>query len=191
LRGIKQERYKKLGAAIISMVGKKPILEIAVALIIGATVLLLSDQIAALGDWGYVGAFFISMAGSATILVPVPSWAVVVGLAKTLDPLTLGIVAGLGSAIGELTAYLFGNGIGRILEEKSKDFEKHKEWMRKNDVLAIFVLSFLPNPVFDIAGLAAGAAKVHWLRFVGVCAVGRVLRFVLFGYAGYALFNGI
>lgn len=173
------------------MVKKVPILEIGIALLIGATVLLLSDQIAALGDWGYVGAFLVSMMGSATILVPVPGWAVVVGLAKTLDPLILGIVAGLGSAIGELTAYLFGNGIGRILEEKSKDFEKHKEWMRENDVWAIFVLSFLPNPVFDVAGLAAGAAKVHWVRFVGVCAVGRVLRFILFGYAGYVLFNGV
>ncbi|MBD3390026.1 hypothetical protein GF415_03680 [Candidatus Micrarchaeota archaeon] len=169
---------------------KLPILEILIALLIGAMVLLLSDQIATLGNWGYIGAFFISIMGSATILIPVPSWAVIVGLAKTLNPLTLGIVAGLGSAIGELTAYLFGNGMGRLIE-KRKDFQDQKEWIQKNDFWSIFVLSFLPNPLFDIAGLAAGAAKVHWLRFVGICAVGRVLRFILFGYAGYALFNGL
>ena len=172
------------------MVEKKPVLEILVALAIGITVVLLSDQIAALGDLGYIGAFLVSLMGSATILVPVPSWAVVVGLAKTLDPVVLGLAAGIGSSIGELTAYIFGNGVASLLEERKKDFERHKEWIRKNDFWAIFVLSFLPNPFFDVAGLAAGAAKVHWLRFVAFCAVGRVLRFILFGYAGYLVFNG-
>jgi len=171
------------------MLEKKPILQILLALGIGACVLLLSDQIAALGNWGYLGAFFISLMGSATILIPVPSWAVVIGLANSLDPLLLGIVAGIGSAIGELTAYLFGSGMGTLIEKK-KEFKRQKEWMQKNDFLAIFVLSFIPNPLFDIAGLAAGAAKVHWMRFLLFCAMGRVLRFILFGFAGYYFFNG-
>lgn len=172
------------------MGSRKPVLEIIAALGIGAAVLLLSDQIAALGDWGYVGAFFISLMGSATILVPVPSWAVIVGLAKTLDPLLLGIVSGAGSAIGELTAYLFGNGMGRLIE-KRKDFQDQKKWIQNNDFWAIFVLSFLPNPIFDVAGLAAGAARVPWIRFLAFCSIGRILRFIVFGYIGYAMFNGV
>ncbi len=174
------------------MVEKKPILEILAALLIGAVVLLMSDRIGELGGFGYLGAFLISLLGSATILIPVPSWAVVVGLSKTLDPVVLGLFAGIGSALGELTSYIFGNGIGAIvLEKRKKEFEKYREWIRKNDFWAIFVLSFLPNPLFDIAGLAAGAAKVHWARFVSFCAIGRVLRFILFGYAGYLFFNGL
>lgn len=169
---------------------KKPWLEIAIAVSIAAIVLLFSGQIEEFGDWGYLGAFIISLMGSATILIPVPSWAVVVGLGKVLDPLLLGIVAGTGSAIGELTAYLFGNGVAAITIRKRKDFQKYQEWIKKNDLWAIFLLSFLPNPLFDLAGLAAGAAKVHWLRFVVVCAVGRILRFILFGYAGFLIFNG-
>lgn len=173
------------------MAGKKPVLEIAAAILIGGAVLLLGDKISQLGSLGYLGAFFISLMGSATILVPVPGWAVVVGLSKSLDPFLLGLVAGLGSAIGELTAYVFGNGMGTLLLEKRKEeFEKHIEWMRKNDFAAIFVLSFLPNPIFDVAGLAAGASKVHWLRFVAFCALGRVLRFLIFVYTGHILFNG-
>jgi membrane protein YqaA with SNARE-associated domain len=172
------------------MAGKKPVLEILAALGIGAAVLLLSDQITALGNFGYAGAFLVSLMGSATILIPVPSWAVVVGLSKTLDPVALGLAAGIGSAIGELTSYIFGNGVASILEERRREFERQEEWIRKNDFWAIFVLAFLPNPVFDVAGLAAGAAKVHWTRFVLFCAMGRVLRFILFGYAGYVFFNG-
>jgi len=171
------------------MAGEKPIIEILAALGIAIVVLLLSDQIAALGNWGYLGAFFISLMGSATILVPVPSWAVVIGLSKSLDPVILGIVAGIGSAIGELTAYLFGSGMGTLIERKT-EFKRQKEWMQKNDFAAIFVLSFIPNPLFDMAGLAAGAAKVPWFRFLLFCALGRILRFVIFGFAGYYFFNG-
>ena len=166
-----------------------PLLNIAIAIGIAVIVLLLSNQMEALGNWGYLGAFFISMLGSATILIPVPGWAVVLGLSKSLNPVLLGIVAGIGSAIGELTAYLFGHGMGRLIEKK-KEFAKQKNWMQKNDFAAIFVLSFIPNPLFDMAGLAAGAAKVPWFRFLLFCALGRVLRFILFGFAGYYFFNG-
>lgn len=171
---------------------KKPYVEIAVALAVGAAVLILSERITEFAEFGYLGAFVISLLGSATILVPVPGWAVVAALSKTLDPLLLGILAGVGSAIGELTAYLFGNGVAQLLLEKRKrDFEKYCEMIRENDFWAIFVLSFLPNPLFDVAGLAAGASKVHWARFLAFCALGRVLRFILFGYAGSAILNGI
>jgi membrane protein DedA with SNARE-associated domain len=76
-----------------------------------------------------------------------------------------------------------------VLEKRREDFEKYRESIRKNDFWAIFVLSFLPNPLFDVAGLAAGASKVHWARFLAFCALGRVLRFMLFGYAGNFILN--
>jgi membrane protein YqaA with SNARE-associated domain len=172
--------------------GKKPVLEIAAALVIGVVVLAFSGKVAEFGELGYLGAFVISFMGSATILVPVPGWAVVAALSGVLDPLALGIVAGVGSAIGELTAYLFGNGIAQlVLAQRKKEFEKYRGWIRENDFWAIFILSFLPNPLFDVAGLAAGASKVHWARFLAFCALGRVLRFILFGYAGSLILNGI
>ena len=60
-----------------------------------------------LKDWGYVGIFFIAMAGSATIILPTPSTVAIFGGAVVLDPvlglpapLLVGLVAGLGDAIG-------------------------------------------------------------------------------------------
>jgi membrane protein YqaA with SNARE-associated domain len=190
-RRIKMNGEKK-GAKGNETAGKKPVLEIAAALVIGVIVLALSGRIAEFGALGYLGAFIISLLGSATILVPVPGWAVVAALSTTLDPLLLGIFAGTGSALGELTAYLFGSGVaGILLEKRRKEFEKYRGWIRENDFWAIFALSFLPNPLFDVAGLAAGASRVHWARFLAFCALGRVLRFVLFGYAGHALLNAL
>ena len=167
-----------------------PVLQILFAVAVGIAVILFNNDIAALGSWGYLGVFLISALSSATILVPVPSWGAVIGLSGVLNPVLLGICAGAGSAIGELTSYLFGSGVAELVVKNKKQYEKYKEWIKKNDFVAIFVLSFIPNPLFDIAGLAAGAAGVSPLRFVIFCAAGRILRFILFGYAGYFLLNG-
>src|SRR4051794_40085908 len=58
------------------------------------------------GNWGYVGAFFISLVASATILLPAPGIAVIMAMGTALDPVMLGIVAGIGSAFGELRGHL-------------------------------------------------------------------------------------
>jgi membrane protein DedA with SNARE-associated domain len=167
-----------------------PVLQILFAVAVGIAVILFNNDIAALGSGGYLGVFLISALSSATILIPVPSWGAVIGLSGVLNPVLLGICAGIGSAIGELTSYLFGSGVAELVVKNKKQYEKYKEWIKKNDFIAIFVLSFIPNPLFDIAGLAAGAAGVSPLRFVIFCAAGRILRFILFGYAGYFLLNG-
>jgi len=167
-----------------------PILEILFAVVVVILVLLFNNDIAALGSWGYLGVFLISALSSATILIPVPSWGAVIALSGVLNPVLLGLCAGIGSAIGELTSYIFGSGVAELAMGNKKQYEKYKEWIKKNDFVAIFVLAFIPNPLFDLAGLAAGAAGVSPLRFVIFCAAGRVLRFILFGFAGYYLLNG-
>src|SRR5690606_35608413 len=68
-----------------------------------------------LKDWGYLGIFFIAMAGSATIVLPTPSTVAIFGGGIVLDPvlgipapLMVGLVAGLGDAIGEFSGYGLG-----------------------------------------------------------------------------------
>jgi membrane protein YqaA with SNARE-associated domain len=162
----------------------KGILHILAALAIVAAVLYFGRDIAELRRYGYAGAFFISMLASATILFPAPGWAVVVAMSRMLDPVTLGIVAGLGSAIGELTGYLAGEGTMEIIDEKITESKRIRELVEKYGPLAIFVLAFIPNPLFDIAGIAAGSAEVEWWKFLIATAAGRVLRYVLLALAG-------
>ncbi len=162
----------------------KGILHVAVALAIVAAVLYFGRDIAALRHYGYAGAFLISMLASATILFPAPGWAVVVAMSRMLDPLTLGVVAGLGSAIGELTGYLAGEGTREIINEKVSESKRVHDFVEKYGPLAIFVLAFIPNPLFDIAGIAAGGAEIEWWKFLLATAAGRVLRYVLLALAG-------
>jgi membrane protein YqaA with SNARE-associated domain len=160
------------------------ILQIIAAIGIAAAVLYFSGDIAALGSYGYAGAFLIALLSSATILFPAPGWAVVIAMSAALDPVILGIVVGAGSAIGELTGYLAGEGVRDIMSSRIKESKRMEELVRKYDVAAIFALAFLPNPLFDVAGVIAGSLKIAWWRFLASCAAGRILRYILLAMLG-------
>ncbi|MGD9001150.1 MAG: VTT domain-containing protein, partial [Anaerolineae bacterium] len=52
-------------------------------------------------------------------------------------------------------------------------------------VFAIFLLALLPNPLFDVAGMAAGALRLPVWKFLLSCAAGKVIKNILFAVAGY------
>jgi len=158
----------------------KAIVQIVFGIIIAAIVLLFSDRIAELSAYGYIGVFLISLLSSATILIPVPGWAVVVALSKTLDPYILGIAAGVGSGLGEMVGYEVGNGARRLIDKNDNNIKA----IEKYGAVAIFFLAFIPNPLFDVAGLAAGALKMPMWKFLLATVSGRILRFFLLAYLG-------
>jgi len=158
----------------------KAIVQIVFGIIIAAIVLLFSDRIVELSAYGYIGVFLISLLSSATILIPAPGWAVVIALSKTLDPYILGIAAGVGSGLGEMVGYEVGNGARRLIDKNDNNIKA----IEKYGAVAIFFLAFIPNPLFDVAGLAAGALKMPMWKFLLATVSGRILRFFLLAYLG-------
>lgn len=59
-------------------------------------------------NYGYSGVFLASLAGSLVPFLPVPYLIVVVLLSGTLDSFVLGIVAGIGGALGKTSSHLLG-----------------------------------------------------------------------------------
>lgn len=159
------------------------------AFVIAAAVFYFSRDIAALSAYGYAGAFFVAMLSSATIIFPAPGWAAVIAMSAYLDPVLLGMAAGTGAAIGELTGYVAGEGARDLLNSRVKETKNIEEFVRRYGMLAIFVLAFLPNPIFDIAGVVAGGMRMPWWRFLISCAAGRVLRYVLLAMLGAFTFG--
>ena len=72
------------------------------------------DIVGLVHTFGYLGVFLASLIGSATIILPVPSFALVIAAGSQLDPLWVGIISGAGAAIGELTGYGLGYGIYHV-----------------------------------------------------------------------------
>ena len=50
---------------------------------------------------------------------------------------------------------------------KGRLYIRTEAWMRRRGWLVLFLLSVLPNPVFDLAGIAAGAASLSHLGLFG------------------------
>lgn len=142
------------------------------------------EWVRSFGHWGYLSVFFISLLSSATVIIPAPGLAVVFAMGSALDPLTLGIIAGLGSGLGELSGYVAGAS-GRELILHNKGFNSHLRWFTTRYTYpALFVLAILPLPVFDIAGVIAGALKMRVSHFLGVVISGKIIKHVLVAMVG-------
>jgi uncharacterized membrane protein YdjX (TVP38/TMEM64 family) len=56
--------------------------------------------------------------------------------------------------------------------------------MGKNGSLTILILAAIPNPFFDLAGVAAGALKMSVPRFLLWCWLGETIKMFSFAYLG-------
>ena len=146
------------------------------------------DLVQKYAEYGYLGVFVISVLGNATLIFPAPSFTVV-AFGAVLNPSLVGILAGCGAAVGEMTGYGLGRGMSPNLDEGSAKAgfeEKQMKWLRwlqpkfqRWGVIAIFVLAAIPNPIFDLGGILAGMARMPWWKFLIAAVLGKTVRFTL------------
>lgn len=141
------------------------------------------DQAEELAVYGYPGIFVLSFLAYATVLLPAPGVAVVFTMGSIFNPLGVALAAGTGAALGELSGYLAGFS-GQAVVERADMYERLTRWMKKNGSLTVFVLAAIPNPFFDLAGVAAGSLKMHVVRFFIFCWMGEVVKMAIFAFAG-------
>ncbi len=140
------------------------------------------------GNSGYLGVFLISLLGNATVIFPVPSLAVVFAGGSVLNPLLVGLVAGVGEPLGELTGYLAGYGGSAVIENRER-FEQIKNWMERRGFITLFVLAAIPNPFFDLAGIAAGMLRFPVTKFLLACWMGKTTKALILAYLGSLSIN--
>ena len=158
---------------------------LAVLAVIGITVFVYSirDRVEDFAELGYFGAFLIMLIANATVILPAPGVAVIFAMGGVLNPLGVALAAGVGGAIGELTGYLAGYG-GQAAVENTQVYNRILPWVKKYGAWVILVLSAIPNPFFDMAGIAAGIARIPLWQFVLACWVGQTIKMTLFAFAG-------
>ena len=133
--------------------------------------------------WGYAGSFLISLISNATIVLPAPGLLVVLALGANLNPILLGVVAGCGSGLGELSGYLAGAAGGELVRQRGVNRRLHNLTTRYT-MPALFVLALLPTPLFDVAGILAGAMRLPMHRFLAPVISGKIIKYILFAYFG-------
>ncbi|MEZ4637441.1 MAG: VTT domain-containing protein [Caldilineaceae bacterium] len=135
------------------------------------------------GHWGYLGATLISFLSSATVILPAPGLAVVFSMGGVLNPVLLGILAGIGSGLGELSGYVAGaSGRALISPDRTHPFVRH--FTTRYTAIALFVFAILPLPIFDFAGIVAGAMRVRLPVFLGTVISGKIIKHVIIALMG-------
>jgi membrane protein YqaA with SNARE-associated domain len=161
---------------------------LALVVVIGISIFVYSirDQAKELARYGYPGIFVLSILANGTVILPAPGVIFVFAMGAIFNPFWVAIAAGTGAALGELTGYLVGFS-GQAVVEHANYYNRLVAWMsahRRLSYLAIMVLAFIPNPFFDLAGIASGTLKIPILGFLFFTWIGKVLKMLLFAYAG-------
>jgi len=157
------------------------------------------DDIRNLQQYGYLGAFLISVFGGATIIAPIPMTPVVFflgtvmrpELAPHLGPVFVGVAAGLGETIGGISIYMTGYGGGAAALNGIKHgrfqkvFARLMNWMERRGSLVLFVLSAVLNPFFYPAAIVAGATRFGIRKYLLICLAGKTIKGISVAAAGY------
>jgi uncharacterized membrane protein YdjX (TVP38/TMEM64 family) len=152
------------------------------------SIFFLREQLALLKGYGYLGIFMISVLGNATIIIPVPVVLTAYLGGGIFNPVLVGTIAAFGATIGELTGYMAGVG-GRSIIKNPKIFLKVERWMKQYGLLTIFILAAIPNPFFDLAGIASGMMKISVKEYFLTTWAGKIVKFIFFAFLGSGSFE--
>lgn len=135
---------------------------------------------------GYPGVFLLSLVGSAIPFLPLPYLFVVVILSGILDPLLLGLVSGLGGALGKITSYLLGRLGYRFLgQERRRSMDALNRLIGKYGAIGVFIFALTPLPD-DVYYIPIGMTRYSFTKFMIYSTAGKVLLAVSVAYMGRA-----
>lgn len=132
---------------------------------------------------GYPAILVMSLIGSAGLVIPFPSTAAVFFGGHYLNPVYVGLIAGVAEAIGETTGYALGYS-GSGIAQKTRIYQPIERWVKRQGWVAIVVFSTIPNPIFDLLGIAAGALKYPFRKFIFLAWIGKTVKNIGIAYAG-------
>jgi len=160
-----------------------PVLSLLVVITISVGIFSYRTQVAELGNYGYLGTFFISLISNASVVLPVPGLVIIFALGAAFQPLLVGLFSGVGAAVGEITGYMVGYS-GRSVAQRSKLYDRTVDWVKRWGAIAIFVFTVVPFFPFDLAGIAAGVLRYPFRKFLLICWLGRTLLYIGVALAG-------
>ncbi len=144
------------------------------------------DYIKQAEHYGYLGAFVISVLAGATVFVPIPGILVVFTLGSVLNPPLVGIVSGLGEAVGSIGIYFSGWGGQKAVQNLNHKFvNRFVDWLRNRGEIAVFLMSAVINPLFYPFTALAGMMRFGLTKFFFLCWAGKSVKNTMIAYFGY------
>lgn len=154
-----------------------------IGLMIAFSLAILQLDFSTFGEYGYLGLFVIVLLGNATVIIPAPAFVTAFAAGRTLNPWLVGGVSGVAAGLGETTGYLIGRA-GRAALGDRQRFTRIVDATERWGALAVFFFAAIPNPIMDLAGMAAGAMRMPYWKFLLACCAGKTLRFTVLALLG-------
>lgn len=142
------------------------------------------------GAYGYLGVFLVTLLGNLSVFLPLPSFAVVFAMGAVLNPWLVGIAAGLGSGLGELSSYVIGHAGHRAFKGKeNKSIQKLQKWIHRRGFFPVIVfVAATPIPLDDLIAILAGVARYDVRKFLAASILGKTILSLALAFGGaYAM----
>lgn len=141
--------------------------------------------------YGYFGAFVFTALANSTVIFPIPYTAFIVLLGSVgLNPILLGVIAGLGAALGDSTSYFLGRWGRVLLNEKTRtNFELLRNLVSRHPhrlQFFFFLMGATPIPD-DVFLIPLGIMKYPIWRALWPYALGKMILAYIFAVSGTAL----
>jgi membrane protein DedA with SNARE-associated domain len=171
-----------------------------VVLMVSASAVVLRERLVNFSEFGYLGAFLISVLASTTVVAFIPSVPFLFALGGVLNPFYVGLAAGAGETIGEFIIYTAGRTghafflKNRFLEaQTNKDapglYPRLQRWIHAKGALALFLASAVFNPFFSLISATAGATRFPAWKFFGVVWAGKTVKWTVVAILGKAILD--
>ena len=176
------------------------ILGVVLTVLMAAAIVIYKEEVQELQQYGYIGAFFISILGGATIIIPVPMLAVVFALGGAMggpwQVALVGLSAALGELVGALTIYMTGHGAGTAISiskhgKIQKAYERMLDLIERRGALTLFAVTSVVNPFFYPAAFACGALHFGLKKYIIIVLAGKIIKCMTIVYAGYFGLKGL
>jgi membrane protein DedA with SNARE-associated domain len=157
---------------------------------------------------GYAGIFLMNFLPHVTLFFPLPGLAAVghaliIAGADSLNPILVVAVATTAMTVAEFTSYWAGMAGRAAADRRQKPLPgRLGEWARRAAGLVdrlmaragfatLLVLSAVPNPLFEFAGITAGAVRMNFTKFIIAVGIGHLIRVTALVIAGRELLDAI
>ncbi len=173
------------------------ILGVILTIAMAAAIIIWDEQVIAMQEYGYVGAFLISILGGATVIIPVPMLAIVFALGGVMPfPWLVALSAALGELVGALIIYMTGQGAGRAIGGSrhgrvQKAYDKMLGLMERRGAITLFVVTSVVNPFFYPAAFACGALRFGLKKYITIVLIGKIIKCMTIVYLGKGIFKAI
>lgn len=187
-KGMEAEREAKEAPGVGLSVRGFLIGGLALAITIALCVLVVVhwDFIIRAQNYGYFGLFVISVLAGGISFVPIPGLLFVFTLGSVLNPVIVGVISGLGEAVGSIGIYLTGyGGGGAIRNLNQKFYHRFEDLIHRRGSLAVFLMSAALNPLFYPFTAVAGLLRFGLAKFFFLCWGGKTVKNTVVASLGY------